>query len=189
MTRKALTRRTVLKSAAAAFAAPMMVPSSVLGLDGSAPPSQRVTMGFIGCGRQCYYKNIPLFVRTPGVQALAVCDVDAWRLDNAAKQVKAQYDSGRAKGAYTAVEKVVDYQDLLARDDIDAVMISTPDHWHVPMALAAIRAGKDVCCEKPTYTIEQGRVLSDTVAKHKAVSRRLIRPSGPTTQSIRDRSK
>ena len=48
-------------------------------------------------------------------------------------------------------------------------MISTPDHWHVPMSLAAIRAGKDVCCEKPTFTIEQGRVLSDTVAKHKAV--------------------
>jgi predicted dehydrogenase len=66
-------------------------------------------------------------------------------------------------------DSCADWREIIARKDIDAVMISTPDHWHVPMALTAIRAGKDVCCEKPTYTIEQGRVLSETVAKHDVV--------------------
>ena len=59
-------------------------------------------MGFIGCGRQTYHKNIPLFVRTPGVQALAVCDVDTWRLDSAVQQIKTQYDSGKATGTFSA---------------------------------------------------------------------------------------
>jgi predicted dehydrogenase len=166
-----LTRRAALKSAAA-FAAPMIISPSVLGLDGSAPPSQRVTMGFIGCGRQCYQKNIPLFVRTPGVQALAVCDVDSWRLDNAVPQIKAQYDSGKAKGAYTTVDKYVDYQDLLARDDIDAVMISTPDHWHTQMALDAMRAGKDVALEKPiTRTVREGQQLIEAARRYQRVFR------------------
>ena len=88
------TRRNFLKAAAAA-AVPAVIPASALGRDGSAAPSERVTMGFIGCGRQTYYKNIPLFVRTPGVQALAVCDVDSWRLNNAILQVKNQYQSAR----------------------------------------------------------------------------------------------
>jgi len=161
MTDGRTTRRRFLKTAtAAAIAAPTIIPRSALGADGAPPPSERVTMGFIGCGRQCYYKNIPLFVRTLGVQTLAVCDVDQWRLDNAVKQVKTQYDSGKAKGTFTPVDKYVDYEDLLARDDIDAVMISTPDHWHEPMAMAAMKAGKDVALEKPiTRTVAEGQRL------------------------------
>ena len=61
---------------------------------------------------------------------------------------------------------------MLDRKDVDAVMISTPDHWHVPMAVAAVKAGKDVCCEKPlTRSIAEGRLLSDLVTKHKRVFR------------------
>jgi predicted dehydrogenase len=167
-----ISRRQMLKSTAAALAAPMIVSPSVLGREGTTPPSQRVTMGFIGCGRQCYYKNIPLFVRTPGVQALAVCDVDSWRLDNAVKQVKSQYDSGRAKGTYSTVDKCVDYQDLLARDDLDAVMISTPDHWHTQMALDAMASGKDVALEKPiTRTVREGQQLIAAAKQHHRVFR------------------
>ena len=66
-------------------------------------------------------------------------------------------------------DMIADFRDLLARDDIDAVVISTPDHWHVPASLLALEAGKDVFCEKPTLTIAQGRRLVETVAKHEAV--------------------
>ncbi len=129
-------------------------------------------MGFIGCGRQTYAHNIPLFVRTPGVVALGVCDVDSWRVDKAVARIKEQYDSGRAKGSFSAVKKYVDYEDLLARDDIDAVMIATPDHWHVPMALDAMRAGKDVALEKPiTRTIAEGQQLMAAAREHKRVFR------------------
>ncbi|WP_413431174.1 Gfo/Idh/MocA family protein [Crateriforma spongiae] len=155
----AVTRRGLLKTAAA-FAAPTFIPATALGRDGAIPPSERVTMGFIGCGRQTYFKNIPLFVRTRGVQAVAVCDVDRWRLANAIPQIKSQYDSGKAKGTFTQVDQYEDYQDLLARDDIDAVCIATPDHWHAEMAIDAMRAGKDVALEKPIIrTIRQGQDL------------------------------
>jgi len=171
-----ITRRSFLRRSAAAagavVAAPIIVPASAIGADRTTAPSSRVTMGFIGCGRQCYYKNIPLFVRTAGVQALAVCDVDSWRLDNAVKQIKTQYDSGKAKGTFAPVKKTVDYREILARDDIDAVMISTPDHWHTPMALEAMKAGKDVALEKPiTRTIREGQQLIEAAKQFKRVFR------------------
>ncbi|MBI2478439.1 MAG: Gfo/Idh/MocA family oxidoreductase, partial [Planctomycetia bacterium] len=176
----------------AAVAAPWIVPASALGRDGAVAPSERVRMGFIGCGRQCYQKNIPLFVRTPGVQAMAVCDVDQWRLDNAVTQVQAQYESGKAPGSYSAVSKYVDYQELLARDDIDAVMISTPDHWHTIMALDAMKAGKDVALEKPiTRTIGEGQQLVEAAEKLHRVFRvdsefRSGRPAHRATSLVRN---
>lgn len=172
MNRKKVTRRDLLKSAAASVVAPVIVSATALGLDGAVAPSERVTMGFIGCGRQCFQKNIPLFVRTPGVQALAVCDVDSWRLNNAVRQIKNQYESGKAKGTFAPVEKYVDYQDLIARDDIDAVMISTPDHWHTQMALDTMEAGKDVALEKPiTRTVREGQQLIEAARRHQRVFR------------------
>ena len=156
---------------AAAYGA-TFIPASALGRDGHVAPSERVRMGFIGCGRQCYFKNIPLFVRTGDVQVMAVCDVDSWRSDNAVKQVETQYTSGKAKGTFSKVDQHVDYQDLLARDDIDAVMISTPDHWHCRMALDAMKAGKDVALEKPiTRTIREGQQLVKTAARQQRIFR------------------
>ncbi len=188
-----LSRRQLLKSSlVAAVASPLVVRASALGFDGTAAASERVTMGFIGCGRQCYYKNISLFVRTQGVQALAVCDVDSWRLDNAAEQVKKQYDSGKATGAFSQVKKYVDYEDLLARDDIDAVMISTPDHWHTTMALKAMQSGKDVALEKPiTRTIREGQQLVEAARKYQRVFRvdsefRSGRPAHRATSLVRN---
>lgn len=167
-----LTNRRHFLRAATAASIPMAIPSSALGLDGATAPSERVRMGFIGCGRQTFYKNIPLFVRTHGVQALAVCDVDSWRLDQSVKQIKNQYDTGHAKGTYTPVTKYADYQELLARDDIDAVCIGTPDHWHATMALDAMRAGKDVALEKPiTRTIREGQQLVKAAQQHRRVFR------------------
>ncbi len=152
-------RRTILKGAVAAAATPSIVPASVLGANA---PSNRVSLGFIGMGLHGIGWNLKGFLKFDDAQVVAVCDVMKSRSAEAVALVNKTY--GNQDCASHA-----DWRDVLARKDIDAVMISTPDHWHVPMALAAMRAGKDVCCEKPTYTIEQGRVLSDTVAKHNAV--------------------
>ena len=168
-----ISRRQLLRSSvASAIGMPWVIPASALGRDGATAPSERIALGFIGCGRQTFQKNIPLFVRTPGVQTLAVCDVDSWRLGKSVQQVQAQYDSGRAKGAYTAPETYLDYQDLLARDDLDAVVIGTPDHWHTQMACDAMQAGKDVALEKPiTRTIREGQQLIDAARQFKRIFR------------------
>ncbi len=152
-------RRTILKSAVAAVTLPTIVPASVLGANA---PSNRIALGFIGMGLHGTGWNLKGFLKFDDAQVIAVCDVMKSRREQAVETVNKKY--GNQDCASHA-----DWRDVLARDDIDAVMVSTPDHWHVPIAIAAMRAGKDVCCEKPTFTIEQGRVLSDTVKKLNAV--------------------
>ena len=164
-------RRQFLKTTgmlAAASTAPLILPRRVFGADA---PGNKVTMGFIGCGRQAYSSNIPQFMAVRGVQVVAVCDVDSWRLDQAKKLVEGFYTKKNDAG-FKGCEAYKDFRELLARPDMDAVMISTPDHWHVPMAIAAVKAGKDVSLEKPiTRYINEGRMLADLCAKHKRVFR------------------
>ena len=90
------------------------------------------------------------------------CDVDTNRMNHAKKIVDQNYGN---KDCATSK----DFRDVLARDDIDAVMISTPDHWHTLMSVMALRAGKDVQCEKPTLTIDEGKLLIKEVRKHNKV--------------------
>ncbi len=117
-------------------------------------------------GRQAYLVNIKQFLRMPEVQIVAVCDVDSWRLENARAAVEEHYAGSAPSGTYRGCDTYVDFRELLARGDIDAVMISTPDHWHAPMAVAAMNAGKDVSLEKPiTRTVAEGRKLSNLAAK------------------------
>jgi myo-inositol 2-dehydrogenase/D-chiro-inositol 1-dehydrogenase len=169
-----LTRRTFLRDSVGALAgaalwSPALVPSSVFG---AHAPSNRVTIGMIGMGRQAYYSNVKTFLGFPDVQVVAVCDVDGWRRENGRKAVEEHYAKGRPSGAYEGCTAHHDFRELLARPDIDAVMISTPDHWHVPIAIAAAKAGKDISCEKPlTLSIAEGRVLSDTVRRYGRVFR------------------
>ena len=146
----------------AGLMAPAVFPASVLGRTGTLP-SEKITLAMIGMGRQAYKINLPTFLSHPHVEVVAVCDVDSWRLDNAKRRV----DEHRAGcGAYR------DFREVLARDDIDAVMISTPDHWHALMSVEAAKAGKHVCCEKPmTRTIEEGRIVADTMARYGRVFR------------------
>jgi predicted dehydrogenase len=127
-------------------------------------------MGMIGTGRQCYYKNIPLFQRQPDCRILAVCDPDSWRMGEAKKKVD---DYHKAKhGATKGCHAYGDYREMLAREDIDAVMISTPDHWHRVMALDAMQAGKDVALEKPIVrTIREGQQLRDASKEHGRIFR------------------
>ena len=170
--RRTFLKRSVAAAAATAFTAPMIVPSSVFGADGAVAPSNRITIGFIGTGRQCTYANIPGFMREPDAQCVAVCDVDAWRMENARKVIEDGYAKREPSGVFEGCAPFHDFRELLARKDIDAVMISTPDHWHVPIAVAALRAAKDVACEKPlTRCIAEGRLLSDLVTKTKRVFR------------------
>jgi predicted dehydrogenase len=168
-----LTRRHFLKNVAtatsAALALPTIIPARVLSAEA---PGNRVTIGMIGMGRQAYHSNLKFFLNAADVQVTAVCDVDTWRLDNARNAVEKHYAKERTSGTFKGCSTYRDFRELLNRADIDAVMISTPDHWHVPMATAAARAGKDICCEKPlTLSIAGGRALSDTVRRYNRVFR------------------
>ncbi|HRF01731.1 MAG TPA: Gfo/Idh/MocA family oxidoreductase [Pirellulaceae bacterium] len=126
-------------------------------------PSERITLGFIGVGMMGR-GHLGGFLGQDDVQVLAVCDVETTRRENAVKQVEARYAEATRSGTYRGCDGFVDFRDLLARDDIDAVVIATPDHWHVLNALHAIAAKKDVYCEKPlTHSIREGRLLVDAV--------------------------
>lgn len=167
-----ITRRQLLRSSVAACAfisAPSILPARVFGANA---PGNRITIGMIGVGRQAYYSNLKWFLAAADVQVVAVCDVDSWRLDNARKAVEEHYGKERAAGTFKGCSVFRDFRELLERPDIDAVMISTPDHWHVPIAVAAAKAGKDISCEKPlTLSIAEGRALSDTVRRYNRVFR------------------
>lgn len=159
---KGCTRREALRTFGALAAFPMVVPSSVFG---KSAPSNRITVGMIGMGRQAVYANLPPFLNSDDVKVVAVCDVDKWRLDNAKKKVDDHYKNKDCK-AYG------DWRSVVRRKDIDAIMNSTSDQWHVPISLAAVRAGKHVSCEKPlTLSIAEGRVLADAVKKKSVVFR------------------
>ncbi len=158
---------------AAACAAPVVIPARAIGADGHVAPSNRITMGMIGIGRQGVVYNLPFFASQPDCEVVALCDVDRWRLEITAERT-ASYFSGKKNRCPVVPNcaRYVDFREVLDRKDVDAVFIGTPDHWHVPMSVAAVKAGKDVSCEKPlTRSIAEGRLLSDLVAKHKAVFR------------------
>ena len=156
--KRTITRRTILKAATAAIAAPMIIPSSALGADGAVAPSNRIAMGFIGVGGHGFSYNLATFLTHEDCQAVSVCDVFADRRKQAREHIDKTY--GKA-----GCREYADFRELLSQKDIDAVCISTPDHWHVPMSMMAMEAGKHVQCEKPTLTIAQGRALADLVKK------------------------
>ena len=157
-------RRDFLKLAMA----PMVLPASTW--TGKAP-SDRITVALLGTGRQGMRPNLDQFLKSPDAQVVAVCDVDSWRMDQARQKVDGFY-SKQAKGSYRGCATYRDFREVLARDDIDAVMISTPDHWHAPMTILAAQAGKHVCIEKPLTTcIAHGRALCDAVEAAGVVSR------------------
>ena len=173
-----LTRRAFLGNTAmatgTALALPMFVPASALGADGKTAPSNRIGIGFIGVGRQAVHANMSVFMRSGYCQAVALCDVDRWRLHvegnpSVAKVAKRnKWDMALLKDTFRST----DFRELLAHPRVDAVMISTPDHWHVPIALAAIKADKHIACEKPIgMSIAHGRVLANAAAKSDIIFR------------------
>jgi predicted dehydrogenase len=163
-TRRQFLRRTALAGGLAA--APWVVPSSVLGGQGSIAPSNRITLGFIGVGMMGR-GHLRCFLRYPEAQVLAACDVDRWRREDARAVTEEVYGAARAAGSYRGCEIYNDLRDLLARDDIDAVVIATGDRWHALATVLAAQAGKDVYCEKPvSLTIRESRTMIDTVRRY-----------------------
>ena len=163
MTRRQVTRREFCRRVTAACAAPYAITSTALGAAGAVPASDRITVGFIGLGGQGIGRNLNMFLPQPDAQAVALCDVDSRRIDAGLKTARRRY------GESFTCQTTTDWREVIARADVDAVMISTGDQWHVPMSVAAIRAGKDVICEKPTISIAEGRLLADTVQRYGAV--------------------
>jgi len=159
-------RRDFLKNTAltsAAIGIPSIVPSSVFGKNA---PSNRVTVGFIGTGRQVFASNLPQMLAVEGVQVTTVCDVDIWRQTEAQKFVNEFYTKKNSVNAYKGCQTVGDYRDVINDKKIDALMISTPDHWHIPMGLLAAKAKKHFAIEKPlSLSVQQGRQLADAVKK------------------------
>jgi len=159
-------RRDFLKgsaSIAAALALPTIVPASLFGANA---PSNKILVGFIGVGRMGF-DDMTTMLGFEEVRVVAVCDVDSKRAENARKRVDAHYaeqGGGQRSGGCAAYG---DYRELIAREDVDAVLVCTPDHWHTLPAVAAARAGKDVFVQKPlSLTIAEGRALSDAVKRH-----------------------
>lgn len=138
-------RRQFLKSSAAAVAASIAVPRFVsaktLGLNGATPPSDRIVVGGIGIGNRGTY-DLGCFFEQPDVQFVAVCDIK----ESQRKAIKAKTDAHHGN---KDCDMYRDFRDLLARDDIDSVLIATGPNWHGTMASYAARAGKDIYCEKP----------------------------------------
>ena len=171
-----LTRRRFLTASAAALAGPVIVPASALGLGGRPAPSERIVMGVIGVGGQGD-RDMRSLMGLGDVQMVAVCDVDSgsenyergWYRgrSQAVNAITEYYASKTASGAFHGVDEYVDFRELLARDDIDAVTIATPDHWHAIMAVEAAKAGKDIYCQKPlSLTIREGRAMADAVQRY-----------------------
>ena len=164
-----LTRRDFLKAAAVTAAAPAIVPSSVFG---SQSPGNTLTMGCIGMGRQGHGDMQEMIYRglEVGARVVAVCDVDSHRMEDAQWLVDKIYAAELGKNAVKGCAAYRDFRELLARKEIDGVLIVTPDHWHAAHAVAAAEAGKDIYLEKPmTYTIEEGKRLVEAVRKNNRI--------------------
>lgn len=156
-------RRKFIKSsvigASAAFAVPSIVPSSVFG---KSAPSNKINIGQIGCGRIARDHDMPGTIQHEIARVMAVSDVDSDRMADGKKRVEDMYNRKKGSNQAVDVKMYADYKEMLQDKDIDAVVISTPDHWHSQPALEAVVAGKDVYLQKPTsLTITEGRVLSD----------------------------
>jgi predicted dehydrogenase len=153
-----LSRRAFLEkglAAGAACALPVIVPSSVFGENA---PSNRIAIGIIGTGSQGIL-NLKAFLHKPAVQVTAVCDVDYAHREEARKRAQLPVNA-----SYN------DFRGLLARPDVDAVVVCTTDQWHAPISIAAAKAGKDVYCEKPlAYNVTEGRMLCETIKRYERV--------------------
>lgn len=161
-----LTRRQFMKGAGAATAVPFIIPASALGRAGRPAPSERITMGFVGVGGQGS-GDMGGFMGFPEVQAIAVCDVDARARQGAKQRAEQRYAQERNSGTFKGCADYLDFRDLCARSDIDAVFCATPDHWHALVTCEAMRNGKDVYSEKPeTLTIREGRVMIETARRY-----------------------
>jgi predicted dehydrogenase len=160
------TRRAFLAGAAAAMAAPYIVPASSRGADGRAAPSERIGIGHIGMGSRGN-DHLKTFVQNPGVQSVAICDPFEKKREAAKKYVETQYAGQAGKGDYKGCMTTSDFRQVLALPGVDAIVCAAPEFWHALVGAGAVAAGKDVYGEKAlTLTIGQGRSLVSAVRRH-----------------------
>jgi predicted dehydrogenase len=181
VTNSNITRRKFLRhtagGAAAAWCLPAIVPSSVLG---AAAPSNRINVAFIGLGNQSRI-DLPAFLGHDDVQVVAVCDVnggstgylrptDFLGREPGQKKVNEYYANKKGVGQYKGCDAYEDFREVLARDDVNAVVIIVPDQWHGVITSMAAKVGKDIYCEKPlSLTVQQGRRMVEVVREQKRV--------------------
>ena len=131
--------------------------------------NDRITLGCIGLGGQGLY-DMKALMNVPGTQVVAVCDVDLKHLMNGKDVVEAFYGNNQPSGVFKGCDVYRDFRELLARKDIDAVLIATPDHWHGIIAVEAAKSGKDIYCEKPlAYSVVEGRAIVNAVNRYKRI--------------------
>ena len=169
-----LTRRAFTKALALGLAAPSIVPNSVFGKNA---PSERINIGLIGCGNQTR-ADLPGIMQLDDTQVVAVCDLNRgsynYRVPShflgrepRQKAVNDYYATKFGKENYKGCDAYTGFQDVLARKDVDAVMIVTPDHWHAMMTCMAAKAGKDIYCQKPlSLTVHDGQQMVKAVRKY-----------------------
>ena len=165
MTQQSLqtSRRKFLVAGALTAAAPLVLSSNILGRDGVIPPSEKIILGLIGYGNRGSEISGDFIGNRNDFQMVAMCDCYKTHLDRGIARVNRDYGNSDCKG----YDK---YEDLLARTDIDAVAVSTPDHWHTKIAIEACKAGKDVYCEKPlTHTPAESRQIVAAARKYNRV--------------------
>jgi len=156
---KSMTRRGFLRAAGVAAAAPMILPARAFGAN------ERVTMGFIGLGRRGTL-GVRTFLKRDDVQVAALCDVKQEAREYAASIVDEQYGHESGGGC----KSYIDFREIINRDDIDAVMIMPPDHWHGVMAVQAAKSGKDMYCEKPLgVSVRECQAIRGAVRRHSVV--------------------
>jgi predicted dehydrogenase len=178
-----INRREFVKGVGGAVAAgigmPFVLASSSRGENGAISPSERITLGCIGTGSQGT-SNMNAFMQMPDVQVVAVCDIDREYANDGGGRlfgrepsralVDRHYAQQSPTGTYKGCAAYSDFRELLARGDIDAVTVCTPDHWHGTISVAAAEAGKDIYCEKPLVnTIAEGKAVRDAVGRYKRV--------------------
>src|SRR5262245_44500967 len=157
-----ISRRRFLATASATVAVPTFIPLSALKGAESSPPSEQITIGIIGCGGMGN-GNTDSFLRQASCRVMAACDVDKTHLDGTVKKINAHYNNENCNG-------YADCRDLVARTDIDAVMLALPDHWHSIIAAEAARHKKDIYGEKPlARTIAEQQAIVKAVQANKRI--------------------
>ena len=161
-------RRDFLKKASVIVPAFTIVPRFVLG-NGYIAPSDKITLGFIGTGKQSVGLG-KRFLNLKEIQMLAASDVDSGKLKEFTAIINEHYNVNTGKDHQESFATYERYEELLERNDIDAVIVCLPDHWHAKASIDAMKAGKDVYCEKPlTHTVWEGRQMVKAAEKYNSV--------------------
>jgi hypothetical protein len=152
------TRRSFLRRLGGVAVAPYIIPAGSFGADGNTAPSNKITVGLIAAGGQAR-SLLGNAIRHPDVKVVAVCDLNQKTLESAKNWIDDFYGNKDCSAYH-------DFREVIARKDIDAVIIAPPDHWHSIPCILAAQAGKDIYCEKPlTHTLAEGRAVVDAVKK------------------------